>query len=67
MNILKGAAPSPECLEQVSKAYRTIEDAQKKMKDSKLFFQKNVIFIVLKQGTHLEFSIDFQSTEDFFG
>ena len=66
MNILKGAAPSPEWLEQVSKAYRTIEDAQKKMTISKLFLSKNVIFTVLKQGTPLEFSTDFQSTEDFF-
>ena len=66
INILKGAAPSPEWLEQVSKAYRTIEDAQKKMTISKLFLSKNVIFTVLKQGTPLEFSTDFQSTEDFF-
>ena len=37
MNILKGAAPSAGCLEQVLKAYRTIENAQKQMPDSKLF------------------------------
>ena len=66
MNILKGAAPSPKWLEQVLKAYRTIENAQKKMTISKLFLSKNVIFTVLKQGTPLEFSTDFQSTEDFF-
>ena len=48
MDILKGAAPSAECVKQVLKAYRTIEVAQKKMTDSKLFLSKNVIFRLLR-------------------
>ena len=66
MNILKGAAPRAECIEQVLKAYRTIEVAPKKMTVSKLFLSKDVIFTVLKQGVPLEISTEFQSKEDFW-